>query len=149
MALSAKNTKIEAPLRQSKPLLGEEAPTDPSSGGRLSDPDCELCEAARFTHWYAEDDVCWVADCEVCNVPMVVWRSHGTEPTPAELRHMHEKLATAGDERFGGGGWTLDGDMRTIPDHFHAHARDERWFAERALRPASKYTAVGAPRQTR
>ena len=27
---------------------------------------CELCEAARFTPWYYEDDVCWVAECEAC-----------------------------------------------------------------------------------
>ena len=24
--------------------------------------------------------MCWVADCEICAVPMVVWRHHGTEP---------------------------------------------------------------------
>ena len=45
--------------------------------------DCELCEAARFTPWHHEDDVCWVADCEVCDVPMVVWNWHGAEP-PAQ-----------------------------------------------------------------
>ena len=40
-----------------------------------SDGGCELCEAARLTTWYHEDDVCWVADCEICAVPMVVWRT--------------------------------------------------------------------------
>ena len=43
-------------------------------------PDCELCEAARITEWFFEDDTCWVADCEVCDVPMVVWKQHGREP---------------------------------------------------------------------
>src|SRR5687768_13724069 len=54
---------------------------------------CELCEAARFTAWHHEDDVCWVADCESCDLPMVVWKRHGTEPPAAEHEHM---LATLG-----------------------------------------------------
>ena len=41
-----------------------------------------LCAADRITPWYHEDDVCWVADCEICATPMVVWRWHGTEPSP-------------------------------------------------------------------
>ena len=89
---------------------------------------CELCEAARLTHWYHEDDVCWVADCEVCDTPMVVWRQHGTEPEEQELTHMLERLGAAGDERFGEGGWSYDRHMRQIPDHFHAHARDPEWW---------------------
>ena len=47
---------------------------------------CELCGAARMTTWYFEDDVCWVADCEICEVPMVVWREHGTSPPPTRSR---------------------------------------------------------------
>ena len=46
---------------------------------------CELCEAARITEWYHEDDTCWVADCEVCGVPMVVWKHHGNQPPEAEV----------------------------------------------------------------
>ena len=38
---------------------------------------CDLCEAARITPWFHEDDICWIAECEICAVPMVVWRSHG------------------------------------------------------------------------
>ena len=49
---------------------------------------CELCEAARLTTWYHEDDVCWVADCEICAVPMVVWRTHGTDPPEPDREHM-------------------------------------------------------------
>ena len=44
------------------------------------DPDCDLCEAAKITHWFHEDDVCWIAECELCSTPMVVWKDHGTEP---------------------------------------------------------------------
>jgi hypothetical protein len=33
---------------------------------------CDLCRAVRMTSWYHEDDVCWIAECDVCDVPMVV-----------------------------------------------------------------------------
>ena len=36
---------------------------------------CDLCEAAVITTRYFEDDDCWIADCEICLVPMVVWRT--------------------------------------------------------------------------
>ena len=31
--------------------------------GEKSDT-CDLCEAARITHWFHEDDECWIADPE-------------------------------------------------------------------------------------
>jgi len=52
------------------------------------DPDCDLCEAARISEWHHEDDVCWVADCEVCGVPMVVWKHHGPVPPDGDVEHM-------------------------------------------------------------
>ena len=84
-----------------------------------------------MTTWYHEDEVCWVADCEVCDVPMVVWRRHGPEPPESEVEHMLERLGGAADSRFGQGGWTLDRVMRQIPEHFHAHARDPGWWGRR------------------
>ena len=84
---------------------------------------CDLCEAARITPWHAEDDRCWVADCEVCGVPMVVWKHHGAAPPDDEVAHMVAVLDRVADARFGAGGWSLDRVMRQIPDHFHAHAR--------------------------
>ena len=82
--------------------------------------------------WYHEDDICWIADCEICNVPMVVWRHHGTEPPAADLDHMRTDLGRVADEVLGAGGWSYDGVMRQIPDHFHCHARDPNWWASRA-----------------
>ena len=41
---------------------------------------CELCEAAPLTERFYEDDDCWIAECESCSVPMVVWRVHDPEP---------------------------------------------------------------------
>lgn len=107
---------------------------------------CELCEAARFTHWYFEDDTCWIADCEACLVPMVVWKPHGTEPTDAEIAHMREQLTLAGQTRFGDEAFDIDHDMRTIPDHWHAHARDHDWFSSRMSRQLSRYTTIGGDR---
>ena len=53
---------------------------------------CELCEAARMSTWYHEDEVCWIAECDVCDVPMVVWRWHGTTPSSEHLEHMRAQL---------------------------------------------------------
>jgi hypothetical protein len=89
---------------------------------------CDLCEAARMTTWYHEDDVCWVADCEVCDTPMVVWRRHGAQPPDDEVEHMLSALSRIAADRFGDGMFTIDPVMRQIPDHFHAHARDKHWW---------------------
>jgi hypothetical protein len=112
-------------------------------------PGCELCEAARFTHWYHEDEVCWVADCEVCETPMVVWKEHGTEPPAEQIGHMFEQLRAAAAGRFGPEGWTVDRVMRQIPCHFHAHARDGHWQSRRWGTPPSLYTGVGGERKVR
>jgi hypothetical protein len=98
-------------------------------------PGCLLCEAARMTTWYHEDDLCWVADCEICDVPMVVWRRHGAAPPDADVETMIGHLTRAATGRFGEGGLTIDRVMRQIPDHFHAHARDPGWWARRFARP--------------
>ena len=91
---------------------------------------CDLCEAARYTEWYHDDDICWVAECESCSVPMVVWRQHGVNPPDADRQHMLEVLGGVADRVHGSevGVWWLDDDMRSIPDHFHVHARRRlRW----------------------
>src|SRR6185369_5500446 len=75
---------------------------------------CDLCRAARITHWYHEDDICWVAECDVCDVPMVVWRFHGTEPPTEHLTHMHERLREIATRQLGE--IYVDDHMRNIPD---------------------------------
>ena len=90
---------------------------------------CDLCEAARMTPWHHEDDICWIADCEVCDVPMVVWRRHGTEPPEADVEHMLRELTRVADAMYAE--WSIDRNMRQIPDHFHAHARDKDWYVRR------------------
>ena len=83
-------------------------------------------QAPRLTPWHHEDDICWIADCEICATPMVVWRGHGVTPPDEERAHMLAHLARVADGVFGGH-W-VDGQMRNIPDHFHAHARPEGGF---------------------
>lgn len=100
----------------------------------MTERTCDLCAAERLTTWYHEDAVCWVADCEICDVPMVVWRRHGVEPPESELAHMNAALAEVARTRFGE--FWVDGVRRNIPDHWHAHGRPKgaaalRWWTRR------------------
>jgi hypothetical protein len=104
--------------------------------GEKSD-DCDLCEAARITHWFHEDDVCWIAECEICAVPMVVWRAHGVSPPAGDLEHMHRQLAAVVDRHFEFQHY-VDDNMRNIPDHYHAHARPQGGFFGHHLRKQSR-----------
>jgi hypothetical protein len=85
-----------------------------------------LCAAERITPWYHEDDVCWIADCEICATPMVVWRWHGIDPSDGDRQHMLARLAAVAARVFDG--HYVDGHMRNIPGHFHAHARPAGGF---------------------
>lgn len=84
---------------------------------------CLLCAAERITPWHHEDETCWIADCSVCGVPMVVWRTHDPSPPPEARAHMVAALTAVAEARLGGGRYRIDQVMRRIPDHFHAHAR--------------------------
>ena len=107
---------------------------EPGAGADGKVDGCELCEAARFTPWFHEDDVCWVAECEVCCIPMVVWNRHGTEPPEPELIHMLAQLDRVAGEVFAGEEFSIDRIMRQIPDHFHAHARNKSFWIRRFSR---------------
>jgi hypothetical protein len=94
---------------------------------------CELCAAARLTEWFFEDDTCWVAECESCSVPMVVWKVHDPAPPEAVKAALHARLgdvvaAHYVDEHY------VDDNLRTIPGHYHAHARPRRGFFGQGLR---------------
>lgn len=92
--------------------------------------DCELCEAARLTEWFHEDEECWVAECEACFVPMVVWKRHDPSPPDDVKERLSSRLAVVADRLWppvdGRSGWSFDDVLRTIPDHYHAHARPRR-----------------------
>ena len=57
------------------------------------------------------------------NVPMGI---DGTEPSAADLAHMHEQLAKVAEATVGA--FYVDDNMRNIPDHYHAHGRPEGGF---------------------
>jgi hypothetical protein len=82
---------------------------------------CQLCRAERLTPWFHEDDVCWIAECDICAVPMVVWRAHGTDPPPEQRAHMRQRLEAVAAAQLGA--FWIDEHMRNIPDHYHVHAR--------------------------
>ena len=84
---------------------------------------CELCKAAVVSTRYFEDELCWIADCTICLVPMVVWRVHDARPDEAVKSALLARLAGVANVEFGEAGWSVDDHMRNIPDHYHAHAR--------------------------
>jgi hypothetical protein len=86
-----------------------------------------LCDAERITPWLYEDERCWVAECLVCRTPMVVWRNHGLPEARTE-QDLLDVLRDVAAERWGSGGYWIDGIRRRIPDHWHAHARPEGGF---------------------
>jgi hypothetical protein len=86
------------------------------------DPTCELCEAARMTEWFHDDELCWAAECESCGVPMVVWKRHDPNP-PEEVRVVLLTVLAGVAETWFPEGYWVDDALRSIPGHYHAHAR--------------------------
>ena len=109
--------------------------TPPPDDEFVKVPGCDLCKAARITPWHHEDEICWIAECEICEVPMVVWRWHGTKPPEAHAAHMRAKLGEIATTRFGQ--FYVDDHMRNIPDHWHAHGRPKGGFFGRDFRGPS------------
>jgi len=105
--------------------------------------DCDLCEAARITPWFYEDDLCWIAECEICATPMVVWREHDADPAPEVRSELHARLAAVVAEFFSFEHY-VDDNMRNIPDHYHAHARPVGGFFGHGY-PIKKPPPSGAP----
>ena len=103
--------------------------------GRVWSASCDLCEEARITEWFHEDDECWIAECEICSVPMVVWRNHDHRPPDEVKAVLHERLAVVVEQHFDfASGFYIDDNMRNIPDHYHAHARPKGGFFGHHLR---------------
>jgi hypothetical protein len=94
---------------------------------------CELCEAAKITEWFYEDDLCWIAECEICAVPMVVWREHDASPSDEVKAALHDRLAAVVTLHFEFEHY-VDDHMRNIPDHYHAHARPRGGFFGHGLK---------------
>jgi hypothetical protein len=89
---------------------------------------CDLCAAAVVSTRYFSDEMCWIADCTICLVPMVVWREHDSQPPVAVKQQLRNALSVVADEVLGAGEWYVDDHMRNIPDHYHAHARPPHFW---------------------
>ena len=98
---------------------------------------CELCEAARLTEWFYEDDECWIAECESCSVPMVVWRAHDNQPPDDVKASLHAKLGAVVLEHFEYEHY-VDDNLRQIPEHYHAHARPRGGFFGHGIKRRAK-----------
>jgi hypothetical protein len=92
------------------------------ASGYAKDADCELCAEIRLSQWFYEDEHCWIAECIVCDVPMVVWRNHAAAPPDDVKVMLHQRLFAVVEEHFVYEPY-IDDNMRQIPDHYHAHAR--------------------------
>jgi hypothetical protein len=90
------------------------------------DPACDLCKAEKMTPWFHEDDLCWIAECDVCAVPMVVWRFHGAQPPAEQVAEMRARLGEVAAREVGE--FYVDDVLRNIPGHWHAHARPKDGF---------------------
>ena len=86
-----------------------------------------------MSEWFLEDEECWIAECESCAVPMVVWRQHDASPDDDTRTRLHDKLFRVVAEHFEFDP-RIDDNMRTIPDHYHAHARPKGGFYGHGLR---------------
>ena len=78
---------------------------------------CPLCRFELLTKKYHEDDTVIVVDCKQCHVPMFVLKRHARWPLLAELKHVQNLF----DKLFPDKMW--DDEMKSIPDHYHVHAR--------------------------
>ncbi len=96
---------------------------------------CLLCRAERLTEWFHEDEHCWIAECEQCYVPMVVWKVHDPVPPAGVRDDLVARLGAIVAEHYDfADGHYVDDNMRSIPDHYHAHARPRGGFFGHGLR---------------
>lgn len=58
---------------------------------------------------------------------MVVWRVHSPHPSAEIKASLHKKLADVIETQFDFV-HRVDDNMRSIPDHYHAHARPKNGF---------------------
>jgi hypothetical protein len=65
---------------------------------------------------------------------MVVWRRHDPDPPAATRERLHRTLHEVVGAHFVDEIW-IDENMRTIPTHYHAHARPRgAFFGQRLTR---------------
>jgi len=81
---------------------------------------CDLCDLVNHktqTPVIFEDHICVLVNCRSCHVPMTVLKRHTGYPTEEERVHMVKKTQGLFPNRV------LDFQMRSLPEHYHVHAR--------------------------
>src|SRR5262245_55386100 len=104
-------------------MVALEAATVVAGQGRAPGAGCPLCVGAPPpVRWqgHADCGLCWLTECRSCRLPMVVLRRHDPSPDAGETAHMLERLAVPARAL---GRWYVDDGRRSIPGHWHAHAR--------------------------
>ena len=89
--------------------------------------ECELCEEARITPWFYEDEDCWIAECEQCAVPMVVWRRHDPNPSGGGPGRADRRGWLMSSPTHYGFEFYVDDNMRSIPDPLPRSRAAARW----------------------
>lgn len=84
---------------------------------------CDLCDLEQRTDWYFNSEALVVLECEFCRVPMAVWREHVEEPPDMAKDYAKHILAGVADAIYGVDQWVFDEKRRSIPGHWHVHAR--------------------------
>ena len=85
---------------------------------------------------FDEDELCWIAECELCATPMMISKVHNQVPTAEQLQAMTSKLRDVVSKHYGYEPWIDPANLR-IPDHYHAHARPLNRLTGHAMnRPA-------------
>lgn len=77
---------------------------------------CSLCDMEQKTKWHVVDPRFIICDCLSCDLPMVVYRLHGKEPSE-ELKEEMLKIA----KKIFGENIKFRGFTRNIPKEVHWH----------------------------
>jgi len=78
---------------------------------------CDLCLAEKLTKWYYEDDICWIADCKSCKIPMLVFKQHTMKVPLWEVRYSFIPLILG----LFGSKVRLRFQANSCKGHFHIH----------------------------
>ena len=92
--------------------------------------DCKLCALPT-------DAAAWcITSCPGCELPLLLWNEHASEPSRTQRREMRDALRDYGNTYYGRGNFLIDRFPAEYPDHFHWHCRpnlNPQLVEERAL----------------
>ena len=86
--------------------------------------ECELCKAEHRTRWFYEDNTCWIALCETCQIPMLVFSHHGGVSHDEKI-HAMEVVDELFEYEY------IRSKGRKILDHDHWHLVNSRLRGEK------------------